>query len=76
MLAIDDDRLAFTKREAARVYGIPLAHFTLAVRNGELSTHCISPSRTGRALLLRADVEAWIRHHPAPHDRRKRTPAP
>jgi excisionase family DNA binding protein len=55
------DLLALTAREASVAGNVRRARIDTAIRDGALPTHKIGP----RTLILRSDLEAWIKSHPA-----------
>lgn len=58
-----DDKISFTRYEAAEATGLTYDTISAAVRSGDLRE--IKPEVNGRRLrngvILRADLEAWLR---------------
>lgn len=62
-----DDKIAFTRREAAEVSGYSGDIIAAAVLSGDLreSRPEVNGRRLSKGVILRADLEAWLRGEPA-----------
>ena len=56
----DHTQLGFSMKGAARAFGVDHGALRDAIRSGELSAARIGAKRL---LILRVDVEAWVRKH-------------
>lgn len=58
-----DDKLAFSRREAAEVSGYGLDTIAAAVLSGDLieSRPEVNGRKLSKGVILRSDLEAWLR---------------
>jgi hypothetical protein len=55
------ERLGFSVIDAAKALGVRVWHLRCAIQRGELTPHAIGV----RSVLLKSDLEAWVRSRPA-----------